>query len=86
MFVTVRNLSPRWLGVVQELPSLWLSSRKFVLLYYVWGLIMENQIDLGSRSEQFRVERNPILCGHLNEHIRIFVVPNFRNKSCVFCA
>jgi hypothetical protein len=30
-----------------------------------------------------RVKRNPILCGHLNGDVGIFVVLNFRNKSCV---
>jgi hypothetical protein len=37
----------------------------------VWGLIVENQIDLGGCSERFRVERNPILYGHLNGDIGI---------------
>jgi hypothetical protein len=63
-----------------------LSFEKFVLPYSVWGLLVENQIDLGGRSERFRVERNPILCGHLNEDVAIFVMLNFENKSCVLCA
>jgi hypothetical protein len=86
MFVTLGDLSPRWLGVARELPSLWSSTRKFVLPSSVWGLIVENQIDLGGHSERFRVERNLILCGHLNGDVGIFVVLNFRNKSCVLCA
>jgi hypothetical protein len=32
------------------------------------------------------VEREPILCGLLNGDVDTFVVLNFRNKSCVFCA
>jgi hypothetical protein len=47
---------------------------------------VENRIDLGGHSERFRVERNMILCGHLNGDVCIFVVLNFRNKSCVLCA
>jgi hypothetical protein len=52
----------------------------------MWGLLVENRIDLGGHSERFRVERNPVLCGHLNGDIGIFVVLNFRNKSYVLCA
>jgi hypothetical protein len=52
----------------------------------MWGLLVENWIDLGGHSERFRVERNPVLCGHLNGDIGIFVVLNFRNKSYVLCA
>jgi hypothetical protein len=86
MFVTLRDLSARRLGIAWELPSLWLSSEKFVLPSFVWGLIVKNQNDLGGYSERFRVERNPVLCGHLNRDVCIFVVLNFGNKSCVFCA
>jgi hypothetical protein len=86
MFVTLGHVSPRWLGVAHELPSLWLSPRKFVLPSSMWGLIVKNRIDLGGRSDRFRVERNPIHCGHLNRDKGIFVVLNFRNKSCVLCA
>jgi hypothetical protein len=59
---------------------------KFVLPSSVWGLIVENWIDLGGRSKRFRVERNPVLCGHLNGDVGIFVVLSFRNKSCILCA
>jgi hypothetical protein len=86
VFVTLEDLSPRWLGIARELSSLWLSSEKFVLPSSMWGLIVKNQIDLGGHSERFRVERNSVLCGHLNGNIGIFVVMNFRNKSCVLCA
>jgi hypothetical protein len=86
VFVTLGDLSPRQIGVAQELLSLWLSSGKFVLPSSMWGLIVKIQIDLGCHSERFRVERNRALCGHLNGDIGIFVVLNFRNKSCVFCA
>jgi hypothetical protein len=47
---------------------------------------VENWNDLGSHSERFRVERNLVLCGHLNGDVGIFVVLNFRNRSCVLCA
>jgi hypothetical protein len=47
---------------------------------------VNNWVDLGGHLERFRVERNPILCGHLNRDVGIFVVLNFRNKSCVLCA
>jgi hypothetical protein len=47
---------------------------------------VENQSDLGGHSERFRVERNPVLLGHLDADVGIFVVLNFRNKSCVLCA
>jgi hypothetical protein len=86
VFVTLGNLSPRQLGAAQELPSLWLSFRKFVLPSSVWGMIVKNRVDLGGHSERFRVERNLDLCGHLNGDVGIFVVLNFRNKSCVLCA
>jgi hypothetical protein len=86
MFVTLGGVPPRRLGVAQELPSLWLSLKKFVLPFSVWGLMVENQIDLGGHSKRFRVKRNPVLCGHLNGDICIFVVLNFRNKSYVICA
>jgi hypothetical protein len=36
--------------------------------------------------ERFRVERNQILCGHLNGDVGIFVVLIFGNKFCVLCA
>jgi hypothetical protein len=49
-------------------------------------MIVKNQIDLGGCLERFRVERNPVLCGHLNRDVDTFVVLNFRNKSCVLCA
>jgi hypothetical protein len=52
----------------------------------VWGLIVKNEINLGGHSKRFRVERNPVLCGHLNGDVGIFVVLNFGNKSCVLCA
>jgi hypothetical protein len=71
VFLTLGDLYPRWLGVARELPSLWLSLGKFVLSSSVWGLIVENRIDLGGCSERFRVERNPILYGHLNGDIGI---------------
>jgi hypothetical protein len=86
MFVTLGDLSPRCLGVARKLPSLWLSPGKFILPSSVWGLIAKNRIDLGGRSERFRVERNPVLCRHLNRDVGIFVVLNFRNQSCVLCA
>jgi hypothetical protein len=47
---------------------------------------VKNRIDLGGHSKRFRVERNPVLCGYLNGDVGIFVVLNFRNKSCVLCA
>jgi hypothetical protein len=47
---------------------------------------MENQIDLSGHSEKFRVERNSVLCGHLNGDVGIFVVLNFRSISYVLCA
>jgi hypothetical protein len=83
IFVTLGDLSPRQLGVVRELPSLWLSSGKFVLPSSMRGLIVKNHIDLGGHSETFSFERNPVLSGHLNGDIGIIVVLNFRNKSCV---
>jgi hypothetical protein len=85
VFVTLVDMSPRWLGVAQDLPSLWLSPRKFVLPPSMWGLIVKNWIDLGCRSERFRVERNLVLYGHLNGDVCVFVVLNFGNKSCVLC-
>jgi hypothetical protein len=57
-----------------------------VLPSSVWGLIVMNRIDLDSHSERFRVERNPVLCGHLHGDVGIFVVLNFGNKFCVLCA
>jgi hypothetical protein len=47
---------------------------------------VKNRIGLGGHSERFRVERNPVLYGHLNGNVDIFVVLNFGNKSCVLCA
>jgi hypothetical protein len=85
MFVTLEDLSSTQLGIARELPRLWLSSGKFALPSSVWGLLMVNWIDLGGRSERFRIERNPVLCGHLNGDVGIFVVQNFRNKSCILC-
>jgi hypothetical protein len=86
VFVTLEDLSPRWLGIARELPSLWFSSEKFVLPSCVWRLIVENRIDLGGRSERFRAERNLVLCGHHNRDVVTFVVMNFGNKYYVFCA
>jgi hypothetical protein len=61
VFVTLGDMSPRRLGIAQELPNLRLSSGKFVLPSSVWGLIVKNQIDLGGHLVRFRVERNPVL-------------------------
>jgi hypothetical protein len=80
VFVTLGYLSSRQLGVARELSILWLSSKKFVLPFSVCGLIVKNWIDLGGHSE------SPVLCGHLNRDVGIFVVLNFENKSCVLCA
>jgi hypothetical protein len=86
VFITLGDLSSKWLGVVRKLSNLLLSSGKYVLSYSVWGLIVKNQIDLGGHSERFRFEKNSVLCEHLNGDVCIFVVLNFRNKSCVLCA
>jgi hypothetical protein len=86
MFVTLGDTCPRRLGIARKLPSFWLSLGKFVLPSSVWGLIVKNWIDLGGHSERFRVERNLVLCGHLNRDVGIFVLLNFGNKSCVLCA
>jgi hypothetical protein len=69
-----------------EALKLVVESWEFILPFSLWGLIVKNRIDFGGHSERFRVERNPVLCGHLNRDIDIFVVLNFRNKSCVLCA
>jgi hypothetical protein len=61
-------------------------SREFILPFSLWGLIVKNRIDFSGHLERFRVERNPVLCGHLNKDIGIFVVLNFTNKSCVLRA
>jgi hypothetical protein len=47
---------------------------------------VKKRIELGGRSERFRVERNPVLCEHLNGDIGISMLLNIRNKSCVLCA
>jgi hypothetical protein len=47
---------------------------------------MVNRIDLHGCSERFRVERNLVLCGHINGDVGIFVVLIFGKKSCVFHA
>jgi hypothetical protein len=47
---------------------------------------VKNWIVISDHLERFRVERNPVLCGHLNGDVGIFVVLNFENKSCVLCA
>jgi hypothetical protein len=47
---------------------------------------VNNRIDLGCRSEGFRVERNPVIYRHLNRDVDIFIVLNFGNESCVLCA
>jgi hypothetical protein len=47
---------------------------------------VKNWIVISGHLERFRVERNPVLCGHLNGDVGIFVVLNFENKSCVLCA
>jgi hypothetical protein len=48
---------------------------------------VETLIDLGDRSERFRVERDLALCELLNRDIgHLCGEPNFDNKSCVTCA
>jgi hypothetical protein len=47
---------------------------------------VKNRIDLSGHSERFRVERNLVLCGHLNRDVGIFVVLDLGNKFCVLCA
>jgi hypothetical protein len=57
---------------------------KFVLPSPSWGLIVETELDLGDRSERFRVERDPTLCELVNGDVgHLCGEPNFRNKSCV---
>jgi hypothetical protein len=59
-FVSLRDSSPRWLGIAWELPSAWLSPDKFVLPSSSWGLIVKSQTrskwsfgeDLGLRAIQ----------------------------------
>jgi hypothetical protein len=48
---------------------------------------VETELDLGDRSERFRVERDPTLCELLNGDVgHLCGEPNFENKSCVTCA
>jgi hypothetical protein len=67
------------LGVVQESPRLWWTSKSLYCPILHGDLIVEIKLDVGDRSERIRVERDRdvgILCGW----------PNFGNKSCVYCA
>jgi hypothetical protein len=46
---------------------------------------VETEVELGDRSERFRVERDSALCELLNGDVGIlYGWSNFRNKSCVF--
>jgi hypothetical protein len=48
---------------------------------------VKTKIDLGDRSERFRVERDPTLCELLNGDVgHLCGELNFGNKSCVTCA
>jgi hypothetical protein len=77
----------RCLGATKLVVELW---EVCIALLWVWGLLVENRIDVGGRSERYRVERNPVLCGHLNGDVDIFVVlksPYFQSScSCSYLA
>jgi hypothetical protein len=75
------------LGVVRESPRLqWISESLYCPLLH-GDLIVETELDLGDRSERFRVERDPTLCDLFNGDIgHLCGELNFENKSCVTCA
>jgi hypothetical protein len=73
------------LGVVRESPRLWWTSESLYCPLLCRDLIVETELNLGDRSERFRVERDPALCELLNGDVGILCGwPNFGNKSCVF--
>jgi hypothetical protein len=75
------------LGVVRESPRLWWISESLYCSLLHGDLIVETELDLGDRSERFRVERDPTLCELLNGDVgHLCGEPNFENKSCVTCA
>jgi hypothetical protein len=75
------------LGVVRESPRLWWTSESLYYPLLRGDLIVEIELDLDDRSEMIRVERGTILCELLNGNVgNLCGWPNFKNKSCVFCA
>jgi hypothetical protein len=65
VLITLGDLSPRWTrpGATKVMVSL----KKFVLPSPSWVFDSgKTELDLGDRSGRFSVERDPVLCGHLN--------------------
>jgi hypothetical protein len=75
------------LGVVQESPRLWQTLESLYCPLLHGDLIVETKLDLGDRSSRYGVERDPVLCGHLNGDVgNLCGWSNSGNKSCVSCA
>jgi hypothetical protein len=64
---------------------LWWISESLYCPLLCGDLIVETELDLGDRSERFRVERDQALCEHLNEGVGIlYGWLNFGNKLRAF--
>jgi hypothetical protein len=73
------------LGVVRKSPRLWWISESLYCPLLCGNLIVEIELDLGDRSERFRVERDLALCELLNRDVVILCGwPNFGNNSYAF--
>jgi hypothetical protein len=87
VFVTLGDFPLDGLGVERELPRLWWTLKSLYCPLHRGDLIVETELDLGDRSNRIKVERDPTLCELLNRDVgNLCGWPNFRNKSCVFCA
>jgi hypothetical protein len=84
--ISLEDPSPRRLYVARELPSLWSSPEKIVLPSSWENFNREPSETSVVTWRGCRVEIDPTLHGLFNRDVDIFVVLNFRNKSCVSCA
>ena len=78
-------LAPRRLGVDCESPNL-VEDHKKVCITRSFEQRLVCGLDLCGRQGRIRVERDPALCGRLNEEVgHLGGVTEPRDKSCVFC-
>jgi hypothetical protein len=84
VFVTLGDLSPRQTRCYLRVIKVMVDLKNLYCPLIRGDLIVETELDLGDRSERFRVERDLILCELHNGDVgHICGEPNFGNKFCV---
>jgi hypothetical protein len=66
VFVTLEDLSPRWTRCPSRATKVVVSLINLCYPLLRGDLIVKTELDIGNHSMRFKVERDSILCGHLN--------------------